>query len=141
MKMRKEKLGNVYLKNITIDLDMQYHNYEGWHHRGVITYSIGKYGRTKQIEYMTMNNKYKIAFVESQYRHYEIPKEKEDRENLLLIAYSKIGEMQYFLELKKEFLQQEQERKEEEERKAEEERAKRIALGEQISIEKYLLNK
>ena len=64
------------------------------------------------------------------------------------MAYGKIGEMKYFLDLKKEFLIQQQEREEEErqrleeeKRKQEEEEEKKIALGEQISIDKYLLNK
>lgn len=149
MKRRKtSKLGNVYLKGITIDLEMEYKDFEGWHNQGVIKYKIGRFGRTKLVEYVTMNNRYKIAFLESRYRNCEIPQNREDRENLLLMAYGKIGEMQYFLDLKKEFLIQQQEREEEErqrleeeKRKQEEEEKKRIALGEQISIDKYLLNK
>lgn len=142
MKRKKiERLGNVYLKGITIDLDTQYHNFEGWHCEGIIKYKIGKFGKTKLAQYITLNNRYKIAFLDSNYRNCEIPKEKEDRQNLLLMAYSKIGEMQYFIDLKKEFLKQEEEEREEQERKRREEEQKRIKLGEQITIDKYLLNK
>ena len=138
---RNERLGNVYLKGITIDLEMEYKDYNGWHKQGIIKYKIGRFGRTKLVEYVTMNNRHKIAFLESRYRNCEIPKNKEDRHNLLLMAYSKIGEMQYFLDLKREFLLQEEEEREEQERIKREEEQKRIKLGEQITIEKYLLNK
>lgn len=136
-----ERLGNVYMKNITIDLEMEYKDFNGWQNKGTIKYKIGRFGKTKTVDYVVLkNHNYKIAFVESRYRDYEIPQEREDRENLLLMAYSKVGEMQYFLDLKKDFLKQEQERKEEEKRKRLEEEKRRIALGEQISIEKYILN-
>lgn len=139
--MKMEKLGNVYLKKVEIDLDIEYKDYEGWHNKGLIIYKIGRFGRTKKVEYVTMNNRYKIAFIESNFINYEIPNNKEDRENLLLMVYSKIGEMQYFCDLKKEFLKQKQEQEEEERKQKELEEKKKIALGEQISIEKYLLNK
>lgn len=138
---RLERLGNVYMKNITIDLEMEYKDFNGWQNKGTIKYKIGRFGKTKTVDYVVLkNHNYKIAFVENRYRDYEIPQEREDRENLLLMAYSKVGEMQYFLDLKKDFLKQEQERKEEEKRKKLEEEKRRIALGEQISIEKYILN-
>ena len=127
---------------------MEYKDFQGWHNQGIIKYKIGRFGRTKLVEYVTMNNRHKIAFLESRYRNCEIPQEREDRENLVLMAYGKIGEMKYFLDLKKEFLIQQEEREEEERKRLEEEKRlkeeeerKKIALGEQISIDKYLLNK
>lgn len=140
--MRKsERLGNVYMKDITIDLEMEYKDYNGWQNKGTIKYKIGRFGKTKKVEYIVLkNHRYKIAFVESRFMNYEIPDKREDRENLLLMAYSKVGEMQYFLDLKKDFLQQEQERQERERKQKELEEKRRIELGEQITFEKYLLN-
>ena len=68
------------------------------------------------------------------------PADRLNREALLVLIY---GEIQKYLgrtEMINYFREQRQKEEEEKRQKEEEERAKRIALGEQITIEKYLKN-
>ena len=132
------KLGRVYLINATVDAELQVHDFQGWHCVGSAKYKIGKFGKTKKVNFMTMNNRYKIAFQEKWGT--EIPANKEDRRNLLLMLYSKYGEMRYFIDLKTEFLKEDKEEQEDKERVEVERKAREIAVGEQISIEKYIKN-
>ena len=79
---------------------------------------------------------FKCAFLEGG----NIPQERLQREALLVLIY---GEVQKFLgrqEMVYFFKEKRREEEEERRRKEEEEKAKKIALGEQISIEKYLKN-
>lgn len=106
------KLGNVYLKEVNIDLNFYFKNSFGEHNIGEVKYKIGKFGRTKKAKYIFTNNnnsnERNIDFIYNNLKdNNEIPTNQDDKNNLLLMVYSKIGEMQYFLELKKKMLEKE----------------------------------
>ena len=131
----KSKMENVKLIKVCCDTSVEYLNYQGWHFEGIAIYKIGvKKYKCKFIAGEKLS--FKCAFLEGG----SIPQERLQREALLVLIY---GEVQKFLG-RQEMIQffREERRKEEEERQERErqEKAKRIALGEQISIEKYLKN-
>ena len=131
----KGKMENVKLIKVCCDTSVEYLNFQGWHFEGVAIYKIGmKKYKCKFIAGEKLS--FKCAFLEGG----NIPQERLQREALLVLIY---GEVQKFLG-RQEMIQffREERKKEEEERQEKErqEKAKRIALGEQISIEKYLKN-
>lgn len=131
----KGKMENVKLIKVCCDTSIEYLNFQGWHFEGIAIYKIGmKKYKCKFIAGEKLS--FKCAFLEGG----KIPKERLQREALLVLIY---GEVQKFLG-RQEMIHffKEEKRKEEEERqkKEREEKAKRIALGEQISFEKYLKN-
>lgn len=133
--MSKGKLEGINLIKVCCDTSVEYLNYQGWHFEGIAIYKIGwKIYKCKFIAGEKLS--FKCAFLEGG----NIPKEKLQREALLTLIY---GEVKKFLGRQEMiYYFKEEHRKEEEERrrKEEEEKAKKIALGEQISIEKYLKN-
>lgn len=129
----KNKMENVKLIKVCCDTSVEYLNYQGWHFEGIAIYKIGmKKYKCRFIAGEKIS--FKCAFLEGG----NIPQERLQREALLVLIY---GEIKKFLG-RQEMIQffEEKRRKEEEEkqRKEREEKAKRIALGEQISFEKYL---
>lgn len=131
----KGKMENVKLIKVCCDTSIEYLNFQGWHFEGIAIYKIGmKKYKCKFIAGEKLS--FKCAFLEGG----SIPQERLQREALLVLIY---GEVQKFLG-RQEMIQffREERKKEEEERQEKErqEKAKRIALGEQISIEKYLKN-
>lgn len=131
----KGKMENVKLIKVCCDTSVEYLNFQGWHFEGIAIYKIGmKKYKCKFIAGEKLS--FKCAFLEGG----NIPQERLQREALLVLIY---GEVQKFLG-RQEMIQffREERKKEEEERQEKErqEKAKRIALGEQISIEKYLKN-
>ena len=131
----KGKMEGVKLIKVCCDTSVEYLNFQGWHFEGIAIYKIGvKKYKCKFIAGEKLP--FKCAFLEGG----SIPQERLQREALLVLIY---GEVQKFLG-RQEMIQffREERRKEEEERQERErqEKAKRIALGEQISIEKYLKN-
>lgn len=133
--MSKSKMEGINLIKVCCDTSIEYLNYQGWHFEGVAIYKIGlKRYKCKFIAGEKLS--FKCAFLEGG----NIPEERLQREALLVLIY---GEVQKFLGRQEMicYFQDERRREEEERRKKEEEeKAKRIALGEQISIEKYLKN-
>lgn len=131
----KGKMENIKLIKVCCDTSVEYLNFQGWHFEGIAIYKIGmKKYKCKFIAGEKLS--FKCAFLEGG----SIPQERLQREALLVLIY---GEVQKFLG-RQEMIQffREERKKEEEERQEKErqEKAKRIALGEQISIEKYLKN-
>ena len=131
----KSKMENVKLIKVCCDTSIEYLNYQGWHFEGIAIYKIGmKKYKCKFIAGEKLS--FKCAFLEGG----NISQERLQRKALLVLIY---GEVQKFLG-RQEMIHffEEERRKEEEEkqRKEREEKAKRIALGEQISFEKYLKN-
>ena len=131
----KSKMENVKLIKVCCDTSIEYLNYQGWHFEGIAIYKIGmKKYKCKFIAGEKLS--FKCSFLEGG----NIPQERLQRKALLVLIY---GEVQKFLG-RQEMIHffEEERRKEEEEkqRKEREEKAKRIALGEQISFEKYLKN-
>lgn len=135
--MSKGKMENINLIKVSCDTSMQFHSFNGWHFEGVAIYKIGM-------------KKYKCAFIAGEKLSFkcaflerygsQVPENRLDREALLVLIY---GEIQKYLgrtEMINYFREQRQKEEEEQRRKEEEERAKRIALGEQVTIEKYLKN-
>ena len=131
----KSKMENVKLIKVCCDTSIEYLNYQGWHFEGIAIYKIGiKKYKCRFIVGEKLS--FKCAFLEGG----NIPQDRLQREALLVLIYGEVKkflgrqEMIHFFEEKR--------RKEEEEkqRKEREEKAKRIALGEQISFEKYLKN-
>ena len=131
----KGKMENVKLIKVCCDTSIEYLNYQGWHFEGIAIYKIGmKKYKCKFIAGEKLS--FKCAFLEGG----NIPQERLQREALLVLIY---GEVQKFLGRQKmiQFFKKRREEEEEEKRKKErEEEEKRIALGEQISFEKYLKN-
>ena len=131
----KNKMENVKLIKVCCDTSVEYLNYQGWHFEGIAIYKIGmKKYKCKFIAGEKLS--FKCAFLEGG----NIPEERLQREALLTLIY---GEIKKFLgrqEMIQFFQEKRRKEKEEIERKEREERAKRIALGEQISFEKYLKN-
>ena len=131
----KSKMENVKLIKVCCDTSIEYLNYQGWHFEGIAIYKIGmKKYKCKFIAGEKLS--FKCAFLEGG----NIPEERLQREALLTLIY---GEIKKFLgrqEMIQFFQEKRRKEKEEIERKEREERAKRIALGEQISFEKYLKN-
>ena len=133
--MSKGKMEGINLIKVCCDTSVQYLNYNGWHFEGVAIYKIGmKKYKCKFIAGEKLS--FKCAFLEGG----NIPQERLQREALLVLIY---GEVQKFLGRQEmiHFFKEEHRKEEEEKQKKErEEKAKRIALGEQISFEKYLKN-
>ena len=128
--MSKGKMENVNLIKVSCDTSMQFHSFNGWHFEGVATYRIGM-KKYKCAFIAGENLSFKCAFLD---RYGSItPENRLDREALLVLIY---GEIQKYLG-RTEMINYFREQRQKEE---EEERAKRIALGEQITIEKYLKN-
>lgn len=135
--MSKGKMENINLIKVSCDTSMQFHSFNGWHFEGVAVYKIGM-------------KKYKCAFIAGEKLSFkcaflerygsQVPENRLDREALLVLIY---GEIQKYLgrtEMINYFREQRQKEEEEQRRKKEEEKAKKIALGEQVTIEKYLKN-
>lgn len=135
--MSKGKLEGVNLIKVCCDTSVQYLNYEGWHFEGTAIYKIGL--KRYKCEFIAGENlKFHCAFLDRIGN--KIPEIRLQREALLTLIY---GEIQKYLGRAEMICYFKEERKKEEEerrRKEEEEKAKKIALGEQISIEKYLKN-
>ena len=131
----KNKMEDIKLIKVCCDTSVEYLNYQGWHLEGRAIYKIGvKKYKCKFIAGEKIS--FKCAFLEGG----NIPQERLQREALLTLIY---GEIKKFLgrqEMIQLFQEKRRKEKEEIERKEREERAKRIALGEQISFEKYLKN-
>lgn len=135
--MSKGKLQDINLIKVCCDTSTQWHDFNGWHFEGVAIYKIGM-------------KKYKCAFIAGENLSFkcgflekygsQTPEDRLNREALLTLIY---GEVQKYLGRTEMILYFEKQRREEEEerrRKEEEEKAKQIALGEQVTIEKYLKN-
>ena len=131
----KSKMGNVKLIKVCCDTSVEYLNYQGWHFEGIAIYKIGmKKYKCKFIAGEKLA--FKCGFLESG----NVPQERLQREALLVLIY---GEVKKFLgrqEMIQIFEERRREEEDERQRKEREEKAKRIALGEQISFEKYLKN-
>lgn len=128
---------SIKLIKVCCDTSMQYLNYEGWHFEGVAIYKIG--WKRYKCEFMAGENlMFHCAFLDK--KGSKIPETRTQREELLALIY---GEVQKYLGTAKMINYFEEERMKEIEeliRKEAEEKARKIALGEQISIEKYLKN-
>ena len=131
----KNKMEDIKLIKVCCDTSVEYLNYQGWHFEGIAIYKMGvKKYKCKFIAGEKIS--FKCAFLEGG----NIPQERLQREALLTLIY---GEIKKFLgrqEMIQFFQEKRRKEKEEIERKEREQRAKRIALGEQISFEKYLKN-
>ena len=133
------KLQGVKLCKVKCDFNVSYENYKGeWNIIGYATYKIGL--KKYKVKFgIAENKKPQPAFYFQDYGSF-IPEDKLQNEALLVLIY---GECQKHLgrnEMLNFFKQRRYEEEQEKKRKAEEERKKKIALGEQVSIEKYLLN-
>ena len=133
--MSKGKLEGINLIKVCCDTSLQYLNYEGWHFEGIAIYKIGmKKYKCKFIAGEKLS--FKCAFLEGG----NIPKEKMQREALLVLIYGEVKKYLGRQEMIHFFKEERRKEEEERQRKEREEKAKRIALGEQISFEKYLKN-
>lgn len=97
-------------------------------------------GKKYLFKFMTMGSKYTCAYLQD-FSCDKTPEDKEIREAVLIKAYGELKRIIAEWEMEGTLVRQDRERKEEEARKKREEEAKRISLGEQISIDKYLLNR
>ena len=129
------ELEGIKLIKVCCDTSIEYLNYQGWHFEGIAIYKIGmKKYKCKFIAGEKLS--FKCGFLEGG----NVPQERLQREALLVLIY---GEVKKFLgrqEMIQIFEERRREEEEERQRKEREEEAKRIALGEQISFEKYLKN-
>lgn len=103
--------------------------------------SLIKIGLQQKIyKFITLGKVSPCAFLETQWTD-EIPSEEEIKENILIQVYGELKKTIGQWEMEEFLIKQKREREEERRRKLREEKEKQIALGEQISIEKYLKNK
>ena len=131
----KNQMENVKLVKVLCDTSVEYLNYQGWHFEGVAIYKIGmKKYKCKFIAGEKLS--FKCAFLEGG----NVPQDRLQREALLVFIYGEIKKYLGRQEMIEYFQEQRRKEKEEQEQREKEEKAKRIALGEQISIEKYLKN-
>ena len=96
-------------------------------------------GKKQHYRFITNKQNFIIAFLESPHLS-PIPEDKETRRTILQLAYGELQKILAEYEVKQYFYNQDKQEEEERLRKEREEKAKKIALGEQISIEKYLKN-
>lgn len=136
----KNKLGNIKLLKVECDMDIFYHHFaSGWINEGVATYRLRGIKHKVKFCYQEeqKTNIPKVFYLEDNKSY--IPKDRLDNEALLVLIYGEIQkfkgkiEMINFFKIRR--IEEEKRKKEEEEKK------KQIALGEQISFEKYLKNK
>lgn len=133
----RNKLQGVKLIKVEVETDVEYLNYEGWHLRGYATYRIGL--KREKVGFMyAEHTPFKIAYLDERGTH--IPSDRLQNEALLVLIYGEIGKCKYRQEKIEYFKQKRAEEEKEEQERLELERKKHIALGEQVSIEKYLLN-
>ena len=131
----KNQMENVKLVKILCDTSVEYLNYQGWHFEGIAIYKIGmKKYKCKFIAGEKLS--FKCAFLEGG----NVPQDRLQREALLVFIYGEIKKYLGRQEMIEYFQEQRRKEKEKQEQRERGERAKRIALGEQISIEKYLKN-
>ena len=131
----KSKMENVKLIKVCYDTSVEYLNYQGWHFEGIAIYKIGmKKYKCKFIAGEKLS--FKCAFLEGG----NIPQERLQREALLVLIYGEVQKILGRQEMTHFFKEERRKEEEEKQRKEREEKAKRIALGEQISFEKYLKN-
>lgn len=131
----KGKMENVKLIKVCYDTSVEYLNYQGWHFEGIAIYKIGmKKYKCKFIAGEKLS--FKCAFLEGG----NIPQERLQREALLVLIYGEVQKILGRQEMTHFFKEERRKEEEEKQRKEREEKAKRIALGEQISFEKYLKN-
>lgn len=133
------KLENITLLKVECDFDIEYLTFEGWHYEGIATYKIK--GKKKKVRFICGENlNFKIGFLYSNDKRYITPEDRLDREALLVLIYGEIKKYLGKMEMIQYFKQKLEEEKEEKRKREELEKKKKIELGEQISIEKYLLN-
>lgn len=135
--MKKNKLQGVKLISVAMDFTIEYYNYEGWHCRGVATYRIGLHKRKASFMY-SEKTPFKIAYLDEWGS--QAPSDRLQNEALLVLIYGEIGKFKYRQEQIERFKEKRAEEERERQEREELERKKKIALGEQVSIEKYLLN-
>lgn len=134
------KLQGIKLCKVECDFDTMYRDCycSGWTVRGVATYKIGfkKYKTT----FLIPENEYPQKVFFNLDCGSNPPEDRLQNEALLVLIYGEFQKYQGRMEMLNFFEQRRYKEEQERKRKAEEERKKQIALGEQISIEKYLLN-
>lgn len=136
------------MKNKVKVLKMQYieEKIPHYNEEGVIDYcdyqmcmNFKVNGKKQFYRFITCKKSFIIAFLDDPYTS-PIPKDKEIRRMILKLAYGELHKILGIYELSNYFYNEDKKEEEEQLRKQREEKVKRIALGEQISIEKYLLN-
>lgn len=133
------KMEGVKLLSVGIDFDLQFHTYNGWEYRGIAKYRIGF--KTYKVQFIYLEKtKYKVAFLCDNYVNYTIPTDRLQNEALLVLIRGEIEKFFGRMEQIKFFKERREQEEEEKARLEKEEEEKRIALGEQISFEKYLKN-
>ena len=96
-------------------------------------------GKKQFYRFITCKKSFVIAFLDNPYTS-PVPEDKEIRRMILKLAYGELNKLLAICELDNHFYNEDKKEEEEQRRKEEEEKAKRIALGEQVTIEKYLKN-
>lgn len=108
----KGKMENVKLIKVCCDTSVEYLNYQGWHFEGIAIYKIGM--RKYKCKFIAGEKlSFKCAFLEGG----NIPKEKLQREALLVLIYGEVKkylgrqEMIHFFEEKRREEEEERQRK------------------------------
>ena len=95
--------------------------------------------KIKYYRFVTMSKKYVCAFLDDEHMD-EMPKNDKLRKEILIKVYGKLMQILAEWEMEETLIKIDKEIEEEKRKKEQEEKAKRIALGEQVTIEKYLKN-
>ena len=140
--MKRNKLGKITLLKIECDMDVMLHSsMYGWVNEGIATYRLK--GIKHKVKFCYSEKAKidipKVIYIECAGTY--IPKDRLDNEALLVLIYGEIRKFQGRIEMIQFFKLRKEKEEEEKRRKEKEEMEKRIALGEQITFEKYLKNK
>lgn len=140
--MKKNKLGNITLLKVECDTDIMFHSsIYGWVNEGIATYKLK--GIKHKVKFCYKENTKidipKVIYIDCIGTY--IPKDRLDNEALLVLIYGEIRKFQGKMEMIQFFKLKKEKEEEEKRRKEKEEMDKKIALGEQISFEKYLKNR
>lgn len=134
------KLENVKLCKVEVDTEVMVRSWysEGWSVEGQATYKIGL--KKQKVTFLVPESEkpQKIFYLERY--GCNPPKDKLQNEALLTLIYGQVMKNKAMFDLIEFFREKRQQEEEEKRKKEEEEKKKQIALGEQISFEKYLLN-
>lgn len=128
--MKRIKIKRMYIENIR--------NRETY--KEYIFWAKIKVGfKTKTYRFVTMPKDIVCAYLGDGFTS-EVPTDREIRETILIKVYGKLMETLAEIKMEETLISIHNKAEEERKQKEREEEQKRIALGEQISIEKYLLN-
>lgn len=137
--MNKIKIKRIYINNVYNQYDKEGNPIINPLQRNYEFEMLIKYKGKKQWFKFLTHEKYGLCFVESQYYARPI-EDKEERRAFLIEAFGEFNKYLAKIHQENIFIRQDKEEREKRWKEEQERKAREIALGEQVSIEKYLKN-